>query len=406
MTYYTNLLFFTLLLISSISYSNENVIHVYHDADRSNHVESAYSIEQGIKTALSEINNEIQGYKINFIPLDHRGNVSRSKRNYKTFLNDANALAIFSGIHSPPLIKNRTYINDNKALTLVPWAAASPITRSENKENWIFRLSIDDSTAGNTISKFATETLACKKPHLLLEDSPWGDSNLKTMSQYMESNNILITGITRFDWNLMIAGARIKLRDVLKRETDCILLVANAIEGETISRAMLAMPEDKRIPIVSHWGITGGNFHEKITADLRKDLGLYFIQTCFSFLQEPLKPFAQSVFDQAKSLFPDTINTTTDILSPVGFIHAYDLTRLLIAALNQIKLGSDSLANREKLRLALEDIQTPVSGLIKTYESPYSTYDPNTAKDAHEALSNKNYCMAKYGDNNEILLID
>ena len=42
--------------------------------------------------------------------------------------------------------------------------------------------------------------------------------------------------------------------------------------------------------------------------------------------------------------------------------------------------------------------------LIKTFEKPFSIYSLQNI-DAHEALSYDDFCMAKYGDDNEIIII-
>ena len=110
------LLFIKSLFVVSNVQANGNVIHIYQDADLSIHSESSKAIQLGIEVAFAEIDNEINGSKVIFKYLDHRGNVIRSKRNYQTFLKDPNALVIYSGIHSPPLIKNRDFINKNKCL--------------------------------------------------------------------------------------------------------------------------------------------------------------------------------------------------------------------------------------------------------------------------------------------------
>ena len=114
------------LLPTFVMAKNSKVMYIYQDADISSHKASSVAIQRGIELAFDEIDNEIDGYKFEFKYLDHRANVVRSKRNYQTFLNDTNALAIYSGIHSPPLIRNREFINTQKALTLVPWAAGGP----------------------------------------------------------------------------------------------------------------------------------------------------------------------------------------------------------------------------------------------------------------------------------------
>ena len=80
----------------------------------------------------------------------------------KEFIKDEKALFVLGGLHSPPYIKNRSFINENKIPLLLPWSAGGPITRYPNGDNWVFRLSIDDTKAGIRISEFALKNFSCK----------------------------------------------------------------------------------------------------------------------------------------------------------------------------------------------------------------------------------------------------
>lgn len=394
-----------LLLIAIPAQAEDKIIRIYQDADLSNHVESSEAIQKGIEIAFDEIGNEIDGYKVELQYLNHRGNVVRSKQNYEAFLADPNALAIYSGIHSPPLIKNRSYINENKALTLVPWAAGGPITRYPSPENWIFRLSVDDMRAGPVIIDFAIREKSCKKPHLLLEGTPWGDSNLASMSKALKAHDVNSPPVTRFGWSLKEQGARIMLRKIINDGSDCIILVSNAVEGGAIAQALIDVSADKDIKIISHWGITGGNFHEKITAEKRKKIDISFIQSCFAFTSSEQTDFSNAIFNRLKQKSDGSINEPRDLKSAVGFIHAYDLTKILIAAIRQAGLSGDVVKDRDAVRLAFEGLNAPVQGLVKTYEKPYSSFDLVANINAHEALHSDDYCMARYGDDDEILII-
>ncbi len=163
------------------------------------------------------------------------------------------------------------------------------------------------------------------------------------------------------------------------------------------------MPEQNRLPIISHWGITGGNFHQVINSELRKDLDLHFIQTCFSFISSEQTKLSRSVINRANKLFPEVITGPKSVPAPPGFIHAYDLGRIIIAALNKIKLTGDIINDREKLRIALESLSEPIHGLIKTYQLPFTAWDKNN-KDAHEALGLEDFCMAKYNEDGNIII--
>lgn len=398
------ILFIVMMLAPLPMMAERNVLHIYQDADISNHSESSTAIQKGIEIAFDEIGNEIGGYKIVYKYLDHRGNVVRSKRNYQTFVDDRRALVIYSGIHSPPLIKNRTFINENKALTLVPWAAGGPITRHPSSDNWIFRLSVDDTQAGPVIVDFAMHEKACKKPHLLLEATPWGDSNLQSMSKALRQYDIAEPSVTRFSWNLKGMGARSILRTIKESDSDCIVLVSNAVEGAVIVGEIADLPAEQRLPVISHWGITGGNFHEKITAEKRAGIDLHFIQTCFAFTNPEQNGISQRVFTHLSKYTEEVISRPSDLKAAVGFIHAYDLTKILIQAIKQTELTGDIVKDRVAIRLALEDIKQPVQGLIKNYILPFSVFDENTNPNAHEALHTENYCMGRFGAKDEVVI--
>ena len=393
----------SLLLGSVPLLAQEKIFRIYQDADLSNHRESSWAIQKGIEVAFSEIDYQIQGHKVEFKYLDHRGNVVRSKKNYETFLQDDLALAIFSGIHSPPLITNRTFINENDALTLVPWAAGSPVTRHPSSENWIFRLSIDDIKAGPVLVDFAITDKNCSTPLLLLEDSPWGDSNLQSMSLALKRNHIEDFEVARFGWNIGTQGARILVREARDKGSDCIILVANAIEGAVIAQAMI--DQSIQIPIVSHWGITGGNFHKRIGPRQREKLDISFIQTCFAFTNLDQPPLAQEVFRQLNDVSKGLVTKPVDLESAVGFIHAYDLTKLFIAAIEQTGLTGNLAKDRNSIRIALENLESPIHGLVKTYQRPFSVFSTFNNIDAHEALDQTDYCMAKFGESNEVLIV-
>jgi branched-chain amino acid transport system substrate-binding protein len=376
---------------------------IYHDADYSLNQLSARAMKMGLLTALDEVDNEIQGYSLVLKEKNHRGNIKRSLLSMKAFLKDEKALFILGGLHSPPYIKNRTFINENKIPLLVPWAAGGPITRYPSSDNWVFRLSVDDSKAGIRISEFALDNLSCKNPHLLLEDTPWGKSNKKTMSSYLKEK--VPFGISLFDWNIKENSARIMIRNIISTGYDCIFLVGNFNETNQFVKAMAFMDKEIRIPIISHWGATGGDVDKIFTEQIKQAVSFHFIQSCYSLSSPKQSTFQRAVMARAKKLFPDEFTKPETVKAPAGFIHAYDLGRLTISAIEQIKLTDDMKQNRYLFKQALESLKQPVQGLIKEYNKPFSKWSEQK-QDAHEALMLENFCMASFGLQNQINVQD
>ncbi|MBT3235330.1 MAG: ABC transporter substrate-binding protein [Bdellovibrionales bacterium] len=403
----TLLLFFCiigLLFVTPLLAINKSSSHlrIYLDADLTGSKESGRSIEYGIRTALAEVGNVIAGRSVQLVILDHKGNSSRSRSNLERFNSDPNALLVFGGLHSPPLLRNRKFINQHGILTLVPWAAAGPITRGDQSPNWIFRLSIDDAKASAVLVNYAIQKRKFKRPVLLLERTGWGRNNYNNMLKRFKQLGLPSPLVRWFDWS--VSGLEVEkiLQQVQDYRGDVIIFVGNAPEGKTIFKIVSQIPSKQRPAIVSHWGITGGDFPQVIGATMRSKLDLHFLQTNFSFLNENLSPFAKDVFSKLQALYPK-IKGVEDLKAPAGFIHAYDLTKILITAIRASKLSSNIVKARNQLRKSLENITFPVKGLLKTYHRPFTPFTSDKP-DAHEALRGEDFVMAHYNQRNAILL--
>jgi branched-chain amino acid transport system substrate-binding protein len=375
---------------------------IYHDADYTNHSASATAMLMGMQTALSEVDHQIQGHQIKVISKNHRGNSKRSLRHMQQFLEDDSALFVLGGLHSPPYIQHRDFINENEILLLVAWAAGGPITRYAKGKNWVFRLSLDDLKAGHRLGQFALEERNCQSPHLLLEDTPWGRSNSNALLQYANSKGSSTWPVTWFGWNTGLNLARTLVRKIKSQGADCVIFVGNHLEGEQFAKAAASLGGSPPT-FISHWGITGGDFQAKVNHETRENLELRFLQTCYSFLSPNQSPHAKAVFARAKALYPDKLRTPEDIPAPAGFIHAYDLGKLVIESMKTFKIQGSVQDVRQALHSALESLDRPVLGLVKTYHKPFSEWSPEHP-DAHEALGVSDICMAHFNKDNHIIL--
>ncbi|MDN3610146.1 ABC transporter substrate-binding protein [Vibrio ostreicida] len=392
---------FVVLYGSLVQGAKPEVLRVYLDADRTGHLESALSIEHGVKVAFAQVNNQLSDIPVEFVTTDHRGNVLRSKKNMERFIKDANGLVYIGGLHSPPFIRYREYINQSKMLTLVPWAAGTPITRYPSAEdNYVFRLSVDDSKVGNILVNYALKQ-KCQQPHLILENTGWGKSNYRAMMSALPENLTDRVQTSWFNWGIKDVDARILIREAQSSGGDCVLLVSNSREGKLIVESVAQMDID--MPIYSHWGITGGRFAQDVPYDSRNKAKLRFIQSCFNFYSSDSNSFNQAVFKDAQTLFPAHFEDT-NIQAPAGFVHGYDLAKVFIEAARTVELSQDAQSNRTAMKQALESLKTPVQGLIKEYNSPFSPFDEDNF-DAHEALNSNDFCMALYDENNAVKLL-
>jgi branched-chain amino acid transport system substrate-binding protein len=389
------------LALCSAWAGNEAVYHLYLDADFTGSRASSVAIEQGIRTALDEVDYRIGGHAVLLVRQDHRGNSRRSRVHLEQAVADSKTLAVFCGLHSPPVLSNLARIHEAQMLLLDPWAAAESITRYSMDTNWVFRLSLDDAKVGRYLVDYAVMKRGLRRPTLVLEDTGWGRSNEKNMVQALREYGISPTSVEWFNWNLQEFGARIRLRRILETGSDSIFLVANTREGVVWARELGAQAEQDRIPIISHWGITGGGFVEEVGLETLSKLDVSFVQPNLSVIHAP-SIRARSVFKRAEKLFGDAIAAPVGWQAPAGFLHGYDLTRLLIAAGEQASLSGVGSRDREEVRKALESLEQPVVGLIKEYVRPFGPMQ-EVGLDGHEALRPSDYCMGTFNQSGRIV---
>ena len=181
---------------------------------------------------------------------------------------------------------------------------------------------------------------------------------------------IRAVGIEKFNWgDPDMSPQLLRLKNA---GADHVVLVANAPEGAQVvkSRAKIGW----EIPMVSHWGISGGRFAE-LTGELSD--GVAFLQT-YSFFGKQNER-GEQVLKALKEKYG--VKGPEDVIAPVGTANAYDGLHLVALAIEQA--GSTDGA---KVRDALEGLKAEYKGLIKTYRRPFTA-------EQHDALTDADYIM-------------
>jgi branched-chain amino acid transport system substrate-binding protein len=334
-----------------------------------------------METAIREINQQggLLGKKLAIRARDNEGMGARGIANMKYFAKLKNLVAVMGGLHSPVALSELPIIHKEKIVYLDPWAAATPIVDNGYQPNYVFRVSVRDEYAGSFLVKQALQD--CQRVALLLENTGWGRSNQKAMTLALADKKLAPAAVEWFNWGEEDMTPH--LTRIENSGAEVILLVANAPEGIHVIKSMAQ--RSKRIPIISHWGITGGYFWEQANRELEL-VNLRFLQT-FSFMTPRNKRTNELC---RKYLEAYNVSSAHKIIAPVGTAHAYDLIHLLAEAIKQA--GS---LDRAAIRDALEQIES-YQGLVKDYSPPF------TPK-SHDALDRNDFIMAKYDSRGTIV---
>ncbi len=378
----------------------DTAIELYVDADFTLNAPSAEAIELGIRSALHLSGDRIAGQPVLVIRRDHAGNVRRSHQTLQEAAENPNVLAVFGGLHSPPYLQHGSDVNASGLPLLLPWSASGALTRlSSGDSNFIFRLSVDDTKATKFLITEAVDEGGCKAPALLLLDTGWGHFAHDKMMAELDAKGIRPAHIGFITVGLGRVSAKAIANDVVRSKADCAIMLANAGEGSLITEA-LAQTATGKLDLYSHWGIASDDFSKSTSVAAREKLHLRVLQTCNVASHASASDRLEEALAAARAVDPSRdLTDLSELPANVGFVHAFDLTRILIAAADQASVDDrwqDGIKSRRvALKAALEGLHTPVDGVMDLYAPPFA---PSSAQepDAHEALGTRHLCFAQF----------
>ena len=358
------------------------------DADMSKgSAQGGESIRRGLEIAIAIAEINAQGGVLNrplkLLVKDHRGIPARGIDNIADFAAQHDLVAVVGGIHTPVALAELPGIHSNQLIYLDPWAAGTPIVDNGYEPNYVFRVSVRDEFAGGFLVDAAYQQ-GHQRLGLLLWRTGWGRSNEAAIKAALADRNAAPVAVQWFNTGQKdVAKELTALRDA---GAEVIVLVANAPDGLVAVRAMAAMDSAHRLPIISHWGITGGDFYVRAQEFLSR-VELSFLQT-YSFIAPRQKNKNAAVLAAYCKHFQGC--SAGDVISPVGTAHAYDLIHLL-----RMAIDAAGTIDRPTVRRALETLER--------YEGLVRVYDPAFTPERHDALDASDFRLSHYGSSGQII---
>ena len=344
--------------------------------------QSGEAITRGLTIAIDEINAKggvLGGRKLELVQRDDESTPPKGLTAARELVFKEKVSVIFGGIDSPVALAIVPLLNKEKVPHMAVWAAGTGITRNGANPNYIFRVSAVDVLVDVKLLQYANQKFGAKKAGLILINNPWGESNEKGLIEAVKTNTaIQIAGVEKFEnSDVDLVPQLTRLRE---KGADVLILVGNAAPGAQVMKARERL--SWKVPVVSHWGISGGRFPE-LTGPTAGEA--HFVQT-YSFFGKQ-SPVGERVLAALKKKYP-AIKGPGDIFAPIGTANAYDAMHLVAMAIEQAK-STDG----DAIRTALEDLKGSYQGLIKTYSKPFAAGN-------HDALGPSDYIMVHYeGDN-------
>lgn len=341
---------------------------------------SAQAIELGMRTAMAEVNaagGVLGGRMLELVTRDHRSIPARGIRNIKELAAMPDLVAVFGGRFSPVLIEELPTLAAARLPFIAVWSSADAIVDNGSEPNYLFRVSLRDSLAMPHMLNSAAGR-GYTRVGLLLTSTSWGRSNQAAAQRHVASgaSKTKIVQTAWYNWRdtTLLPG----YQRLLAAGAQAVVLVANDDEAAILVKEIAALPPGQRLPVISHWGVTGGNFVSQAGPALQQ-VDFSVIQT-FSFFKADPKPLAAFMKTVATL---SAVRRIEDIQAPVGVAHAYDGVHLLALAIE--KAGS---TERPAVRDALEQLHSH-RGLVRRY-------NPAFTRERHDALGPEQLLMARF----------
>src|SRR2546425_4310882 len=239
---------------------------------------SGEAIKRGLSVAIDEINARgglLGGRKVELVIRDEEGNPSKGVTAARDVIERERAVAVFGGLHSPVGLAMLPVFHELRVPYVGTWAAATNITRNGRTPNFMFRVSANDDIVDHFLARHVVEKLRKQKPGVILENTPWGASNQEGLGKWLTKLGAPPVGFEKFNWgDPDMSPQLLRLKN---GGADAVVMVANAPEGAQVVKSKAKIGWG--VPVVSHWGISGGRFPE-LTGELAAAGG--FVQT-YSF---------------------------------------------------------------------------------------------------------------------------
>jgi branched-chain amino acid transport system substrate-binding protein len=337
---------------------------------------SGEGITRGLTIAIDEINAQggvLGGRMLELIRRDDESNPAKGQTAAQELIDKEGVSILFGGIDSPVSLAIVPIVNQAHVPFMGVWAAATNVTRNGADPNYCFRVSAVDVLVDRALIKYAMTKFGAKKPGLMLVNNGWGESNFSGLTAAGEAAGVKLAGTEKFDDK--DADMTPQLQRLREAGADTIILVGNAAPGAQVMKAL--QKSAWTVPVVSHWGISGGRFPELAGSWAGR---VHFVQT-YSFFG-PQNDVGKRVLAALIAKYPD-VKGPGDVTPPVGVANAYDAMQLTALAIT--KAGSTDGPKMREGFLAIENYQ----GLIKAYTKPFTN-------ESHDALNENDYVMVRY----------
>jgi len=325
------------------------------------------SMRDGVRLATKEI-NAAGGVNGNMLVLVERDDEAKNERGVQIaqeLINNEKVVATLGYINTGVALASQRFYQDAKIPVMNNVATGSILTKQfpNAPENYIFRNGAPDNIQAPMIAKEAVEKRGLKKVAILADSTNYGQLGREDLEKALKGYGVTPVAVEKF--NIGDVDMTSQLLKAKNAGAEVILTYAIGPELAQIANGMAKLGWKK--PMIGSWTLSMASFID--TAGKNGD-GATMPQT---YIQSPSTTPKRKAFQEAyiKEFKPKNNN----IASPVSAAQGYDSVYLLVAAIKQA-----NSTEGPKIVAALQDLKTPVNGVVMTYNKPFSATDHDAIK--------------------------
>src|SRR5882757_10370811 len=324
------------------------------------------SMRDGVRLAIDEINKSggLLGRQLVAVERDDEAKNERGVQIAQEMINKEKVVAVVGYVNTGVALASQRFYQEAKIPVMNSVATGSVITHQFDKEpeNYVFRNAAHDSIQAPMIVEEAITRRHFKKVAILADSTNYGQLGREDLEKALKAKGVTPVAVEKF--NIKDVDMTAQLLKAKEAGAEAVLTYGIGPELAQIANGMTKL--GWKVPIVGSWTLSMANFIDNAGPGGE---GARMPQT---FVQEPTNPKRQSfIISYLKTFNPK--NARMD--SPVSAAQGYDSVYLLAAAIKQA--GS---TDGPKIKEALENLKTPVEGVVTTYNKPFSKTD-------HEAIT-------------------
>lgn len=324
------------------------------------------SMREGIRIAVAEINagGGLLGRPVELIERDDEARNERGAQVVQELLNKEGVVAGLGIVNTGVALASQRYYQQARIPVITSVATGSLVTKQfqppEFAENFVFRVSANDTLQAAMIVEEAIDRRGLRRVAIFHDATNYGQLGREDLERALASRDIEPVLIERFQ--LRQADMTQALLRARQGGVQAILTYGIGPELAQIANGMARL--DWKVPLIGSWTLAMSNFIDNAGPNAE---GARMPQT---FIQEPNTARRKAFLEAWREL-----TGTERIPVPPAAAQGYDSALLLAAAIRQA-----GTTDGDRIREALENLQTRVAGVIMEYARPFT-------RDSHETIS-------------------